>query len=70
MRVHRASRLLLGSIEAIAKTTNPSHQIMLSKALIKPEHKGLYTLLPLGKHHISESSLNSLFARINGTAVC
>lgn len=48
MRVHRASTMLLGSLDVKVKTTQIFHQLMLSKALIAQEHKGLYSILPIG----------------------
>lgn len=48
MRVHRASTMLLGSLDVKVKTAQIFHQLMLSKALIAQEHKGLYSILPIG----------------------
>ncbi|VDK76223.1 unnamed protein product [Litomosoides sigmodontis] len=58
MRVHRASQMLLGSLDVKSKTTQIFHQLMLSKALIAQEHKGLYSILPI----VVETELNAVGA--------
>uniref|UniRef100_A0A1I7VY20 proline--tRNA ligase n=2 Tax=Loa loa TaxID=7209 RepID=A0A1I7VY20_LOALO len=59
MRVHRASTMLLGSLDVKAKTAQIFHQLMLSKALIAQEHKGIYSILPI---EVIETELNAIGA--------
>uniref|UniRef100_A0A8R1TL46 proline--tRNA ligase n=1 Tax=Onchocerca volvulus TaxID=6282 RepID=A0A8R1TL46_ONCVO len=58
MKVHRASKMLLGSLDVKAKTARIFHQLMLSKALIAQEHKGIYSILPI----VIETELNAIGA--------
>ncbi|MCP9260334.1 Carboxylic ester hydrolase [Dirofilaria immitis] len=58
MKVHRASTMLLGSLDMKAKTARVFHQLMLSKALIAQEHKGIYSILPI----VIETELDAIGA--------
>ncbi|VDM97419.1 unnamed protein product [Thelazia callipaeda] len=47
MVVHRASNMLIGSLDVKAKTAQIFHQLMISKALVSHEHRGIYSILPI-----------------------
>ncbi|VDM42475.1 unnamed protein product [Toxocara canis] len=49
MVVHRASRMMLGTLHSGARTKSLSYHLMVENGLIHPASRGLFSILPLGE---------------------